>query len=192
MKWVSFCYLANIYWSNSKLIQLVGGLMVRIVASQFKGREFKSRYGQDFFFENSDFAPLAARERPCKWHQPWHKPSTHPSLDKDSIEKKYGICLQLYTTVHVSFFFFKLAYIHMNYRHRFFNSISTSMHLLLWMNVILGVICMGFAELWRTWSKWNIQNENVFLHRESNQWLLAFRSGALDESATHWPMFTNV
>ena len=43
------------------------------------------------------------------------------------------------------------------------------MHTLLWMNVMLNFMFMNFAELWTTVSKRKIQNENIWLHRESNQ-----------------------
>ena len=57
------------------------------------------------------------------------------------------------------------------------------MHPLLWMNVMLDFICMGFTELWGTGSKPKCQNENICLHRESNQRPLAYQSGAFDRSA---------
>ena len=55
---------------------------------------------------------------------------------------------------------------------------------LLWMNVMLDFICMGFTELWGTGSKQKCQNENICLHREPNQRPLAYQSGACDRSAT--------
>ena len=37
------------------------------------------------------------------------------------------------------------------------------------MNVMLDLIDIGIAEQWEAGSKQNIQNENISLHRESNQ-----------------------
>ena len=44
--------------------------------------------------------------------------------------------------------------------------------------VMCDFICMGSAELWETGNKWKIQNENICLRRESNQWPLAFQMDA--------------
>ena len=44
-----------------------------------------------------------------------------------------------------------------------FNIKSISMHLLRWMYVMLGFICMDFAVLWVTGGKRKIQNENMGL-----------------------------
>ena len=57
-------------------------------------------------------------------------------------------------------------------------------NLLLWMNVMLDFIWIGFVELWETRRKWNIHNENVRLQRESNQQPIAFQTGALDRPVT--------
>ena len=56
--------------------------------------------------------------------------------------------------------------------------------LLLWMNVMLDFICMGFVELWETPRKRKIHNQNVRLQRESNQQPIAFETGALDRPVT--------
>ena len=53
------------------------------------------------------------------------------------------------------------------------------MHPLLWMNVMLNFICMGFAELWAMGRKRKTQNENMFLQQESNQRPLAFQFYAI-------------
>ena len=50
----------------------------------------------------------------------------------------------------------------------FLNIKSIPVRPLLWMNAILD-FCMVFAVLWATGSKWKIQNENIWLDRESNQ-----------------------
>ena len=48
---------------------------------------------------------------------------------------------------------------------------------------MLDYIWIGFAELWATESKRKIQNENICLHRESNQRPIAFQRGASPHSA---------
>ena len=47
------------------------------------------------------------------------------------------------------------------------------------MNVMLDFICMGFVELLQTGIKREHKNENIYLHRESNQRPLAFQPNAL-------------
>ena len=60
------------------------------------------------------------------------------------------------------------------------------MHPLLSMNVMLDFICMCFAELWETGSKWKIQHENIIcLHWESNQQPFAFQTSAMDIDALY-------
>ena len=44
---------------------------------------------------------------------------------------------------------------------------------------VLDFMCMVFIELWATGRKRKIQNENMCLRRESNQWPLAFQRVAL-------------
>ena len=73
----------------------------------------------------------------------------------------------------------KLTCHHINRRHICFNIKSISVHHLLWMNVMLDFICMIFAELWSTESKRKIQNDNVCLHRDSNQRPLALQRDTL-------------
>ena len=55
---------------------------------------------------------------------------------------------------------------------------------LLWMDVMLSFICMGFPKVCGTESKRKIQNENNSFHRESNQPPLAFQPSALDPLVT--------
>ena len=74
MKLMSFCCLTNIYWSNSKMTPIsydyimeymtkrehylalncrfqirLDGLMDKALDLRIRGREFESRYGQEFF-----------------------------------------------------------------------------------------------------------------------------------------------
>ena len=53
------------------------------------------------------------------------------------------------------------------------------MHSLLWMNVMLDLIRMVFAEMWTTFRKGKFQNDNVYLRWESNQRTLAFQRAPL-------------
>ena len=62
----------------------------------------------------------------------------------------------------------KLTRRHLNRRHIFFYIKSLSVHPLLWMNVMLDFICIGFTKLSATGSKQKIQNENICLRVESN------------------------
>ena len=66
-----------------------------------------------------------------------------------------------------------------HYRNRCF----ISLHPLLWMNVVLDFICMGFVELRATGNKQKIKNGNICIHRESNWRPLAFQRGS-NHSAT--------
>ena len=68
----------------------------------------------------------------------------------------------------------KLTRRHINRRHIFFNIKSLSVHPLLWINVMLDFICMGFVKLSATGSKRTNQNENMCLRGESNLRPLAF------------------
>ena len=52
------------------------------------------------------------------------------------------------------------------------------------MNDIVDFVCMGFVEVWATGSKQKIQNENICLHQESYQRLLAFQRVVFNHSAT--------
>ena len=58
------------------------------------------------------------------------------------------------------------------------NIISTSMHLLLWMNIMLDFICTAFAEVLWMGGQWTNQNENICIHRESNKQPLTLQAGA--------------
>ena len=74
MKFMSFCCLTNLYWSNSKMTPIsydyimeyitkrehylalncrlqirLDGLMDKALDSRIRGREFESRYGQELF-----------------------------------------------------------------------------------------------------------------------------------------------
>ena len=63
------------------------------------------------------------------------------------------------------------------------------MHLLLWMIVMFDSIFIGFAELSGTGNERKIHNENICLHRESNQGSLSFQPNVLDRSATKTYIF---
>ena len=73
------------------------------------------------------------------------------------------------------FYFLKLTGRHINHRHICFNIKSFSEHPLLWINVMLDFICVGFAELSATGIKRKIQNETMCLRGESNLRPIAFR-----------------
>ena len=55
------------------------------------------------------------------------------------------------------------------------------MHPLLWMNVVLDFICMGFTEESEASKKFKMKTHG--LHQQSNQRPHAFQPGALDRSA---------
>ena len=69
----------------------------------------------------------------------------------------------------------KLTCHNMSRRHICFNIKSIHVHPLLWMNVMLGFICLVFAELLSTGYNRKIQNDNVCPRRESNHRPLAFQ-----------------
>ena len=49
--------------------------------------------------------------------------------------------------------------------------------------IMLAFIYMDSAELWGTWNKRNIQNENICLRHESNQLFIAFKTDAFNHLA---------
>ena len=95
---------------------------------------------------------------------------------KAHVSLQLFINLRLYLTLNHNFSYLKLTCHHINRRHICFNIKSTSVHPLLWMNVMLNCICGVVAELLSPGYKRNIQNDNVSLRRESNQRPLSFQS----------------
>ena len=73
---------------NTSITSALRGLAVKAMASQSKGRDFKSRCGQEkIFILEISLLLLAARGSQCKWNQPWHTHSQYPVSDKSSLEK---------------------------------------------------------------------------------------------------------
>ena len=54
-----------------------------------------------------------------------------------------------------------------------FNIKSIFWHPLLWMDVMLDIICMVFAELWATGIKRNIHNENMCFRNRTSDYLFS-------------------
>ena len=79
--------------------------------------------------------------------------------------------------------FLKLYCTHI-YRRQLFDMIYNSMDLLLWMNVILDFIFIGFTVLWWTGGKRKLQKDNICLQWYSNQQHSAPKAIILNRSAT--------
>ena len=56
----------------------------------------------------------------------------------------------------------------LNYAQILNKIIFHSLRLLLWVNVTLDIICIGFEELRGNWRKRNIQNESIFKKMDLN------------------------
>ena len=69
--------------------------MVTALDLWFRGREFESHCGQEFFYlKFLVFAPsssfvfyIPAWVSSCKWNELWHTPSQYPVLDEGLLEK---------------------------------------------------------------------------------------------------------